>query len=220
MLNICANCGLYRPDKIIDPAGPSAICPECWHRHPFRLMPLFIISGASGAGKSAECHDLVGKMTDVVLLDSDILWRPEFERSHVAAPSFSETWLRVAKNVGQSGRPVALFGSGLGVPDNVEPCVERRYFTDVYYLALVCSGDALARRLRGRPEWRKTNTDEYVSRQITFNQWFQERHRDLAPPIALLDTTHSSISSTAAAVAAWIRAKAASPFPDKDRHER
>jgi DNA-directed RNA polymerase subunit RPC12/RpoP len=66
MLNICVNCGLYRPDKIVDPTGPYAICPECGHRHLFRALPLFIVSGASGAGKSTVCHHLLGKVTEVV----------------------------------------------------------------------------------------------------------------------------------------------------------
>ena len=40
------------------------------------------------------------KLTEVVLLDSDILWRPEFESPGAPAPNFCETWLRVAKSVG------------------------------------------------------------------------------------------------------------------------
>jgi len=170
---------------------------------------LFIVSGASGAGKSTVCHHLLGKVTEVVLLDSDILWQPEFESPGAATPNFFETWLRVAKSIGQSGRPVVLFGSGVGVPDNIEPSIERRYFADVHYLALVCSDDALAGRLRDRPEWRQTYTPAYVSRQIAFNQWFKGRTRDLTPAVELLDTTSSSISSTAEVVTAWIRAKLA-----------
>ena len=76
MLNVCVNCGFYRPDKIIDPAGPYGICPECDYRHLFRRLPLFIVSGASGTGESTVCHHLLGRVTEVVLLDSDILWRP------------------------------------------------------------------------------------------------------------------------------------------------
>ncbi len=79
------------------------------------------------------------------------------------------------------------------MPDNSEPCIERRYFADVHYLALVCSDDVLASRLRGRPEWRQTHAPEYVSRQIAFNQWFKGRQRDLTPAVELLDTTSEFI---------------------------
>jgi hypothetical protein len=207
MLNICVKCGIYRPDKVIDPAGPYAICPECGHKHRFLRLPLFLVSGASGAGKSTACHELLGKLADVVLLDSDILWRPEFAVPGAAGPNFIETWLRVAKSVGQSGRPVALFGAGVGVPDNIEPCVERRYFAHVHYLGLVCSDDALVERLRSRPEWRQTHGNEYVEAQVRFNRWFKERPRDLTPTIDLQDTTSSSVADTARGIAAWIRTR-------------
>ncbi|MBN1922962.1 MAG: hypothetical protein JW892_17070 [Anaerolineae bacterium] len=52
MFNTCPKCGAYRADKIIDPDRAIAICPECGHRHPFLRLPLLIVSGASGAGKS------------------------------------------------------------------------------------------------------------------------------------------------------------------------
>ena len=48
---------------------------------------------------------------------------------------------------------------------------------------------------------------EYLSRQIAFNQWFKGRTPDLTPAVELVDTTSSSVSSTAEEVAAWIRAK-------------
>jgi len=150
---------------------------------------------------------LRGKLTEVVVLDSDILWRPEFESPGAGGPNFCETWLRVAKNVGQSGRPVLLFGSAVGVPDNIERCVERRYFEDVHYLALVCSDDVLAGRLRARAKWRESHSPECVSRHLAFNQWFKTRSRDLTPAIELLDTTSCPISSTAQKLTAWIKSR-------------
>ncbi|HKF67695.1 MAG TPA: hypothetical protein VKB36_14225 [Vicinamibacterales bacterium] len=150
---------------------------------------------------------MLGKLTEVVVLDSDILWRPEFESPGAGVPNFCETWLRVAKNVGQSGRPVLLFGSAVGVPDNIERCVERRYFEDVHYLALVCSDDVLAGRLRARAKWRDSHSPECVSRHLAFNQWFKTRSRDLTPAIELLDTTSCPISSTAQKLTAWIKSR-------------
>ena len=78
MWNVCWHCGVYRANKLIDPDGPVAICPECGRRHPFRQLPQLLVSGASGAGKSTVCRALLGKLPEVVLLDSDILWLPGF----------------------------------------------------------------------------------------------------------------------------------------------
>jgi predicted kinase len=195
---------MYRVNKIIDPAGPFAICPECGHAHPFRALPLMIVAGASGAGKSAVCNMLLGQDTGAVLLDSDILWCPAFNTPENDYRDFFEIWLRMAKNIGQSGRPVVLFGAGMGVPDKIEPCVERRYFSVVHYLALTCDDDVLAERLRARPRWRASANDAFIESQVTFNRWFRETNPTLDPPITTLDTTHVALEETAAQVMAWI----------------
>jgi hypothetical protein len=204
MFNVCYKCGLYRVDKIIDPAGPYAICPECGHKHTFRYLPLLIVSGASGTGKSTVCNALVGHFTDAVLLDSDILWCPAFNSPENDYRDFFEVWLRMSKNIGQSGRPVVLFGAGAGVPGNIEPCIERRYFSAVHYLALTCDDDALAERLRARPQWRASANDAFLQAQIDFNRWFKETGPTLDPPITTLNTTHVALEETVAQVTAWI----------------
>ena len=207
MLNTCWNCGLYRADKVIDPAGPNAVCPECGHKHPFRQLPLLIVAGASGTGKSTVCQQLLGTLDEVVLLDVDILWQPAFNQPENQYRNFFETWLRMAKNIGQSGRPVVLFGAGLGVPDNIEPCIERRYFSEVHYLALACAEETLRQRLQDRPAWRESGQAEFIERQIQFNQWFEERGRDVPHPVDLLDTTNGSVQETASQVTDWIYGK-------------
>jgi hypothetical protein len=212
MLNVCWACGLYRADKIIDPLGPFAICPECGHHHPFRQLPLLVISGASGAGKTVVCQALLGRLPEVVPLDADILWRPEFDTPQDHYRAFFETWLRMCKNVSQAGRPVVLFGAGMGVPANLEPCVERRYLGRISYLALTCDPAVLAQRLRQRPAWRSCST-AFIEAQLQFNCWFQLEGQQASPPVDLLDTTYASIAETTAAVAAWIRARAAPAAP-------
>jgi predicted kinase len=207
MFNVCHNCGLYRADKTIDPSGPYAICPECGHKHPFWQLPLLIVSGASGAGKSTVCQALLGKLEDVVLLDSDILWRPEFNTPEDNYRDFFETWLRMAKNISQSGRPVVLFGAGMGMPETIEPCVERRYFSDVYYLALVCDDEIVAQRLRARPSWRGSSDQAFIDTHVQFNRWFKERQNE-DHPISLVDTTNVSLETTIEEVKTWIREKA------------
>lgn len=207
MFNVCHHCGLYRADKIIDPSGPYAVCPECGHPHAFRQLPLLIVSGASGAGKSTVCHALVGKIDNVILLDSDILWRPEFDKPEEKYRAFFETWLRMAKNISQAGRPVVLFGAGLGVPENIEPCVERRYFSKVHYLALICDDNVLARRLKARPAWRGSGEEAYVEGHIQFNRWFKGQQTGNFP-IRLVDTTDDSPEATVEQVRSWIQERA------------
>lgn len=202
MMNVCFQCGMYHADMMIDPTGPYAICPECGYKRPFQRLPLLIVSGASGTGKTAVCQDLLGQVTQAVLLDSDILWRPEFNTPDTDYRDFFELWLRVCKNISQSGRSVVLFGAGMGVPENIENCVERRYFSKVHYLALVCSDETLSERLQRRPVWRGTREPAYIEENIRFNRWFKAY--DSKPVIKLIDTTDVLLEETAMKVASWI----------------
>jgi 2-phosphoglycerate kinase len=204
---------MYRADKTIDPAGPFAICPECGFKHPFLQLPLLIVSGASGAGKSTVCQRLTGQTTQAVLLDSDILWRSEFNSPETNYREYFELWLRLCKNISQSGRPVVLFGAGAGVPENIEDCVERRYFSAVHYLALVCSDRALSERLQARPVWRGTRDLKYMEEHIRFNRWFKEYASQ--PEIERIDTTDIPPEETVTRVAAWIHKRAVGSGADR-----
>ena len=202
MINVCNQCGMFRVDKEIDATASVAICPECGYRQRFVFSPLYLVSGASGTGKSTVCQRLLGMNNHVVLLDSDILWQPEFNSPENNFGNFFETWLRMCKNIAQSGRSVVLFGAGVGNPDNIEPRVERRYFSSVNYLALVCDDDVLAERLRQRPAWRAHDAS-YNAEHQRYNHWFKSRG-DAPPVIRLIDTTHMSLEDTARGVASWI----------------
>lgn len=207
MFNVCDGCGAYRVDKIVDEGASEAVCPECGHRHPFIRSPLLLVTGASGSGKSAVCRRIQGALRDdAVVFEGDILWAPHFERD---PQLFFETWLRVCKNTAQAGRPVVLFGAGTGFPENVETCIERRYFSTLNYLALTCDDATLAERLRRRPAWRRSGGEAYIAEHISFNRWFREHGPSESPPIELIDTTTEDVDQTTARVVAWIRSRLA-----------
>jgi hypothetical protein len=210
LFNVCSQCGLYRADKVIevDADGSFAVCPECGYRHPFLRLPLLIIGGASGTGKSTASARLAGKIPGAVVLESDILWNAYYADKERYAEYFN-TWLRMCKNISQSGQAVALFGAGLGVPGNIEGCVERRYFSRVHYLALVCDDDVLVERLRARPAWRGSAEDEWLSSQSAFNRWYKEEASRGEPPVDLLDTTRKTVEESVLEVEAWIKVKRA-----------
>ena len=199
MINCCVSCGAYCVDKEMAADG-AAICPKCGHRELRPRLPLLIVSGASCAGKSTVCHALTGALDDAVLLDSDVLWRPELAAPADNYGAFHETWLRLCKNIHYSGRSVVLFGAGLGVPANIEGRVERRYFSAVRRLALVCDDDVLRERLLARPTWRGAR--ERIDEQLAFNRWFKDWRG--APEIERLDTSRVDLAVTVAGVRNWI----------------
>ena len=217
MFNVCPSCGLYSEDKTIEPQDDRrglalAICPHCGYGHPFRRHPLFVLTGASGAGKTAVCLELARAQVagapwapDCVFLEQDILWRAEFADPENGYRPFRNMWLRVAKNVGQGGRPVFLCGSA--VPRQYEACPERRYFAAIHYLALVCDDDLLVERLEAWPGWRRSGDAGFVREMVAFNRWFRENAQHTEPPIALLDNAALSVQECAERVAEWVRSR-------------
>lgn len=205
MFNVCPGCGRYAVEKAIDPDGPFAVCPHCGHRQPFRQLPLFMLTGPSGAGKTAVCLRLPAALTECVTLETDILWGVIPSTPDDNYRGYHDAWLRVAKNVGQSGRPVVL--GGTATPEQLEACPERRYFTAVHYLALVCDDDLLAERLRARPAWRDAAQPEFIDRMLRFNAWLKAHAARTEPPLTLYDTSGRTVEESVEHVAAWARGR-------------
>ena len=203
MFNVCPNCGEDRADKAIAPEGAYAACPSCRFRHKFLRLPLFILTGASGVGKSTVCLELAARMKEVVVMESDILWRAEFDQPETNYREYRETWLRVCKNISQAGRPVVL--CGVGEPTQFEQCIERRYFSELHYLALVCDAQTLVSRLRNRPPSRGTSNDECIREQVVFNRWLLNNAQNTEPQMTLLDTSEIMVAETVKEVERWVR---------------
>lgn len=204
MLRFCPACGAYRQDKRVDQNGPSAICPECNHAETFLQLPLLAIGGASGVGKSTIYRELTGQIENVVLLDVDAMWEPEFSEIQDSL-DYNSYYLRQCKNISQSGRPVAIFGAEIGMPGVVEASVQRRYFTGVYYLALACDEEVQTERLRARPNW-DTAEDRWteIDEQVALNRWYKRGGADPASPIEALDVTNLSVEAAANEVQTWV----------------
>ena len=203
MFNVCPACGQYSVEKDIDPRGPYAICPACGHRHAFRRLPLFVLTGASGSGKTTVALRLPSLLPECVTLETDILWCPQFDTPEDGYRTYRDLWLRLAKNIGQNGRPVVLVGSA--TPEQFEPSPERRYLADIHYLALVCGPAELTRRLQSRPAWRDSASPAFIERMTAFDEWLATKGPAQQPPIESLDTARLTVEQTAQQVAAWVR---------------
>lgn len=201
MFDVCPGCGAYNPARDIDPASSEAVCPLCGHRQPFRRLPLFIITGASGAGKSALCLALAAQPDAFIALETDIFWNACFDQPEDDYRAFRELCLRAARDIGQGGRPVVLCGSA--TPSQFESCIGFRYFSAAHYLALVCPPAILADRLRARPPWRASGSPDFIDRMIAYNQWFID-HPD---GLTLHDTAAHTPAQTVAFARAWLNTR-------------
>lgn len=91
VFDVCPRCSEYAADKEVVADTPNeraawAICPHCGHRTPFLRLPLFTITGASGSGKTTVCLHMSRRTSQVIFLESDILWRSEFNQPDDDAP--------------------------------------------------------------------------------------------------------------------------------------
>lgn len=200
MFNVCPGCGEYNDARQILPGG-IARCNTCGHDHSYVKLPLFVVTGASGTGKTSALLRLHSRLPECVCLESDILWRDEFNKDGDYR-EYRNLWLRVAKNISQSYRPVVLFGSTL--PGQFEECNESRYFSAIHYLAFTCTKNELIKRLQARPGWRKSGSDEVIERMLTFNQWFRD-NAYIHPGMKVVDTTRMKLDESAAATEDWVR---------------
>ncbi len=136
-------------------------------------------------------------------MESDILWGAFPATAENNYRDYQNMWLRVAKNIGQAGRPVVLCGTAL--PEQFEVCPERRYFSTLYYLALVCDEAVLQERLKLRLSWRSSGSNNVLERMVHFNRWLKEHAMTTNPPMTLYDNSCQSIQETTKEIALWIR---------------
>jgi hypothetical protein len=204
MFDVCPKCGVFREDKIIDAGGSFAICPDCKHPHPFVMKPLFVLTGASGTGKSTLGLSLLQE-ADIVALETDIFWRNEFATPDNDYYAFRNLCLRVAKNIQQNGRPVLLCGSA--TPGQFEKCVQSRYFSGIHYLALTCDKAELVKRLQARLAWRDSGKPDFIEAMLAYNQWFKDNKHHPDYDLALLNTSNLTLNESIEPVRIWYKSR-------------
>lgn len=190
MYNRCRKCGSFSTEKTV---GDRFVeCPICGYKEPFKKLPLFCLTGASGIGKTTAGLELAACYDNVITLEGDMVWIPEIDNTpETDYRKFRERILRMAKNVAQGGKPTLI--TGCTVPGQYEICDERKFIGNIYYIAVVCEEDILAQRLFNRDHC----SQEFIDSQKQFNHWFGENYDKYEPNIILVDNTHCEITETA-----------------------
>lgn len=168
-IDVCPGCGMYMTKKRIEGDGESAvcICEDCGHRHAFLRLPLFVVLGPSGAGKTTLCMQMGRLSPGFVFLDGDTL----LPAATGDWDAFRRMWLALCVNIHQSGRPVCLFMGGM--PQDFLQNEMHPFFSKIVPIGLYASAGEIKARLGQRPAWRKSATADFVADMLKYNQMVQ-----------------------------------------------
>jgi adenylate kinase family enzyme len=183
-MQLCQSC-----DKLtaMEPNDGRAVCPRCGSTgDAVVLRPLFVVTGASCAGKSTIVAPLARRLQGrCVTFDVDVLLDAE-------GPLSESRWLAIAHCVAQSGLPTVLLGPI--IPECLDRLAARCWVSDIHVIVLDCPDELRRARINARPPWRSRDIDE----QVKFGRWLRSNISDR------VDTSSGSPDETAAAIAAWI----------------
>jgi hypothetical protein len=178
---VCGGCAGW-VKAIIDRAEGTIRCPECSALNPGRLLPLFIVTGASGVGKTAIIAGLRPLLPGWEIFETDILWDSGGSWSFAR-----DNWLRIAYSIAQGGRPTILCGNLL--PEDIARCDYADAFSRIHYLLLHCTDEERTARLNARPAWRGCDST-FVANQQQFAAWLlAEAAPSVDPSMPVIDTT-------------------------------
>lgn len=170
-----------------------------------RHLPLFIVTGASGTGKSVTVPIIRELLPEFDVFDMDIL-------EHEDGQAATNNWLRIAYSIAQSGRGTVLCGAI--TPEKLEECDCADKFSRIHFLKLHSSEAGREERVQ------EMNRDEAMSEeQRSFAPWLLS-HADTfeEPPVHI--TVHITIdigleppSKVAERIAQWVRSRWSDDVP-------
>jgi len=167
---------------------------------PTKKLPLFIVSGASGVGKSSICKILFQNETDYIVLESDILWHEVYNTPEDDYLAYRRLQLRLCASISQAGKPVVL--CGCATPGQFDSLRGRASFTEIHYLAVVCEGDILNDRLQGG---RNISDESWIASSVQFNSWLKANGETNG--MILLDNTCLTPEEGAVIADNWIKSR-------------
>ena len=184
----------------MEPIDGLAVCPTCVRTDTAAaLQPLFVVTGASGSGKTTIFDPLTRLLVsrcmtfDVDrLLDAAGALSGATSVTEIRWEGFFQAWLSIAHGVAHSALPTLLVGPV--VPDRLIDNPARKWVGEIHALVLDCPDEVRRQRIQSRPPWRLRDIDE----QIDFGRWLRENIPNH------VDTSDCSSEQTAEMVADWV----------------
>jgi len=198
MFTTCEKCGLVMSNSDKTQNGFGLLECVCGFSSSYKKLPLFVLTGASGVGKSTIGRRIQAKSNDIVVLESDILWNDYYNNPESNYAHYRKLWLNLCKNINQAGKPTLLVGCG--TPDQFQNCEEKDYFSKIVYIVIATSTKNLECQLMSRPEYRNCSSQSYIDEHTKYNNWNKNNWNKTNPPMHLVNIEHFNITESVKAV--------------------
>lgn len=202
MIQICRKCGSWDWDKEVTKNGDMIVtCPKCGGTWKAKKLPLFILTGCSGVGKTTTMMELQTRKPGFIGLDADFFTFMSGETTEDYHKRVEQA-VSLSADIVQSGVPV--FWSMTGCIDHLPHTYNARFFSEIYCLALTCEKEELRKRMT---EGRNITDEGWIQSSIEYNQYFQEHEMIGDVPFDTFDITGKSVETVADYVEAWFQQK-------------
>ena len=198
MIAICKNCGNYDWDKEVK--GNRMRCPKCGEEWEFRSLPLFVLSGCSGVGKTTTAIEIMHRKVDFVVMDGDIFRSVMDLNSDEDYIDMVEGMTNFSTDIMQSGRPVLW--AMAGCLDKFSNTYHSRFFSKIKCMALVCEESALRERMQ---KGRGITDENWINGSCDYNRYFMEHDSLGDMKFETLDITEKSPEEVADCVIEWVK---------------
>ncbi|MFE5320747.1 AAA family ATPase [Paenibacillus sp. NPDC056579] len=169
-----------------------------------KKMPLFIVTGASGVGKTTVMHELRSILPefDVFSTDNDNFGTTA---SKLEYQDRFNLLFHFANAVAKSGRGTIICGTLM--PWAAEKCDTYSSFSEVCFINLHCDDETRNTRLRNRAD-HATWTDEMLKQHEEFAQWLiHNAATAYNPPMPTMDTTSTPPAQVAEQIKQYVMSK-------------
>jgi hypothetical protein len=191
--DVCGNYGIRRTglDRDIGFFG----CEHCGRQFERRVLPLFIVTGASGSGKTAIIPHLQHLLPGYGVFDKDWMWATDADMVH-------NNFFRIASALAQGGSATVILGTLL--PEFFDGLSDRDLVGQIRYANLHCAPDLRAWRLMTRRTWDLPD-DAFIRKHQKFAEWLLDHaDSDFGAPMPTFDTTFSVPEAVAFQIANWV----------------
>lgn len=200
----CPSCDAFNLSG--DVSSDNLRCASCNSEIDANLLPLFVITGASGTGKSTLVCHLRPLIPECFVVGGDLL----VDVTNRDRRAFLGRWLRVAYASAQCGRPLVL--ACVIEKGEIEMHVDRSLVGPLYMIVLAVDEQERVARLEARPRW-ATHSEEKRAGRIA-------EHADLTGRLVqdadlVVNSAGKSANDVAKEAATWIQQRLVASSPSK-----